>query len=155
MKNQNAILCILLGICLGLLIGRKTSGQTEIKEIVKTDTLTIVETDTIRVLQPQPCKIVVRDTIEIIKKVTSDSIYLHQTQIYKDSTYTAQISGINPKLDYIDVYPRMEYKYITQTERVYQEPKKWGVGVQVGYGVGRNGLQPYVGVGVSYNLIRF
>ena len=44
--------------------------------------------------------------------------------------------------------------------RTYQvslpPPKRFGVGVIVGYGLGNNGqLSPIIGVGMSYNLIRF
>ncbi len=36
-----------------------------------------------------------------------------------------------------------------------QKKKPWGIGVQVGGGFGLNGITPYVGVGISYNIIRF
>ena len=35
------------------------------------------------------------------------------------------------------------------------KPKKWSIGIQTGYGIGKNGLGPYIGIGLSYNLIRF
>jgi len=36
------------------------------------------------------------------------------------------------------------------------QPKKWGIGFMVGYGVGRDfTLQPFVGVGIQRNFIRF
>lgn len=36
-----------------------------------------------------------------------------------------------------------------------QKPKRMGIGAVVGYGVCRNGLSPYIGIGLSYNVIRF
>lgn len=73
---------------------------------------------------------------------------------YADSTYTAWVSGYNPTLDSIRIYPRHEVITITNTIR--QKPKRWGVGLNVGYGITpKNGLQPYIGVGVSYNLFTF
>jgi len=37
-----------------------------------------------------------------------------------------------------------------------ERPKRLGIGLQVGYGLGANfSLAPYIGIGVSYNLIRF
>ena len=30
---------------------------------------------------------------------------------------------------------------------------RWGLGVHAGVGAGKGGLTPYVGVGVSYNII--
>jgi len=35
------------------------------------------------------------------------------------------------------------------------KPLRYGLGVQVGYGITNKGLSPYVGVGISYNIIRF
>ena len=34
-------------------------------------------------------------------------------------------------------------------------PKKIGIGVQMGYGINGHGLSPYIGIGLSYNVIRF
>ena len=33
--------------------------------------------------------------------------------------------------------------------------KRIGIGVQAGYGIGKNGLTPYIGAGISWNIIRF
>lgn len=35
------------------------------------------------------------------------------------------------------------------------KPKRYGLGLQAGYGITNSGLSPYVGVGISYNLILF
>lgn len=130
MKNQNAILCILLGICLGLLIGRKTSGQTEIKEIIKTDTLTRITIDTVEVPEPIPVLVEILDTIYIDRVVGNESdILIRQTKTYKDSTYTATISGYNPSLDYIETYNTVKSEYIYVTEIVREELKKWHIGL--------------------------
>lgn len=83
-----------------------------------------------------------------------DSIYfeLPITQNhYSDSTYEAWISGYEPCLDSIKIYNKTEY--ITTTFK--SKPKKWSVGLQGGIGVTTKGLQPYIGVGISYNLISF
>lgn len=155
MKRISYLLICLLGISIGLLIGRKMSGPVEIKEIEvsRTDTLTIVKTDTVKIIKPQPYEVVVRDTVYL--KNPQGDILVQEVKTYKDSSYTATISGINAYLEHIEVYPKSVTKYITTTEFVREKPKKWGIGIQAGYGIGRNGLQPYVGVGVSYNLIRF
>lgn len=73
---------------------------------------------------------------------------------YGDSTYTAWVSGYNPTLDSIYVYPRHETVTITNTIR--QKPRRWGLGVSAGYGYAPGkGMVPWVGVGVSYTLITF
>lgn len=65
---------------------------------------------------------------------------------FKDSTYKALVSGYGVTLDYIETYNKTVY--------IREKPKKWGFGVQVG--VGWNGkVEPYVGVGVSYDLFRW
>lgn len=81
--------------------------------------------------------------------------FYHTVKLYQDSTYRAQVSGINANLDFIEVYPRTIIKYITQTEFVREKPKKWGLGVIGGYGIGSNGFQPYIGFGISYSFIQF
>ena len=43
---------------------------------------------------------------------------------------------------------------ITKEIPVIQNTKtRWGLGVQSGYGISNQGLTPYVGVGISYNII--
>lgn len=161
MKRISYLLTCLLGISIGLLIGRRMSGPAEIKEIEvsRTDTVTIVQIDTVRIIKPQPYEVVVRDTVYLQNpqnpQYPQGDILVQEVKTYKDSSYTATISGINAYLEHIEVYPKTVIKYITTTEIVREKPKKWGLGIQAGYGIGRNGLQPYVGVGVSYNLIRF
>lgn len=158
MKKISYLLTCLLGISIGLLIGRRMSGPAEIREIEvsRTDTLTIVKIDTVKIIKPQPYEVVVRDTVYLQNpQYPQGDVLVQEVKTYKDSSYTVTISGINAYLEHIEVYPKTVTKYITTTEFVREKPKKWGIGIQAGYGIGRNGLQPYVGVGVSYNLIRF
>lgn len=75
-------------------------------------------------------------------------------KIYEDSTYTAYVSGYNPQLD--SLIFRMSREVITIKE--YHEPKRWGIGIQSGYGMTINGtpqFTPYIGIGISYNLFSF
>jgi len=37
----------------------------------------------------------------------------------------------------------------------YQKSKPFGIGLQVGYGIGGSGLTPFIGIGISYNIIKF
>ena len=78
--------------------------------------------------------------IPITQKVYSD-----------DSTYTAYISGFNQRLDSLIFHPKREVVTITK----WKPPKRWSIGIQAGYGMSRNGMQPYIGIGVSYNLFSF
>lgn len=58
----------------------------------------------------------------------------------------------------LDVKNRNPNTVITQVNAYRQllpKPKKFGIGFQVGYGFSGIAPKPYVGVGISYNLIRF
>ena len=129
------------------------------------DTTRVTITDTIHYLHPIPKDSIVvsyetrllpakRDTMQT-DCTDSVKVEIPITQKrYADSTYTAWVSGYNPTLDSIRIYPRHEVITITNTIR--HKPKRWGVGLNVGYGITpKNGLQPYIGVGVSYNLFTF
>ena len=83
------------------------------------------------------------DSVEVIVPITQ--------KVYADSLYRAYVSGYRPRLDSIFVYPRTRYVTVTRQAK----PQRWGIGVQAGYGVGRGGTGPYVGIGVSYNLFTF
>lgn len=79
-------------------------------------------------------------------------------------TYDASITGWSvdgdeyPKLDSIRFdlkgYNVRDKEVITKTITKRQKAKKWHVGVQAGYGYGFKSKQvePFIGVGVSYNL---
>ena len=91
-----------------------------------------------------------RDTI-ITNRIDTvrDTVYLPITQkIYKDSLYTAYVSGYLAKLDSIEVYSKTRTVFV----REQAKRKRFGLGVQAGYGFSGNKASPYVGVGVSYNL---
>lgn len=143
-------------IAVAFLAGRWTKPARTIEtEIVKTDTLTIW--DTVRIDRPVYVKEYVVDHIYVpvrdtVQKHDTTFVVLPRTQKeYSDSLYRAWVSGYEPALDSIDVFSKTQY--ITTTIR--EKPKKWHVGVQGGYGVGKEGLTPYIGVGVTYSLISF
>lgn len=72
-------------------------------------------------------------------------------KVYEDSTYTAYVSGYNPQLD--SLIFRMPREVITIKE--YQKPKRWGIGIQAGYGMTITPspqFAPYIGVGVYYKI---
>lgn len=114
--------------------------------------------------------LIIRDTIrpkaEVIirRKVDSipypvpfavhDTIYLPREQIVASGEdFTAWISGFQPQLDSIEIYPPT--MIITEPVEV-PVIKRWSVGVHAGLGIAatNTGIQPcpYVGVGVSYSL---
>lgn len=57
----------------------------------------------------------------------------------------------------LDVSDKNPYS-ITKSQRSYinlPKQKKWGLGINAGYGANKNGLSPYIGLGVNYNLLSF
>lgn len=71
---------------------------------------------------------------------------------YRDSLYYAVVSGYKPVLEHLELYP--ETTVATRTVRI-PDTRKWGFGLQAGYGMTDNGLSAYVGIGVTYNIIKF
>ena len=153
---------ILLGVIAGLVIcfinGWASCHRTTDKEVI-TITDTLVLTDTIIKMQPKPYKITIIDTIYLPQqpqqpqKPQIDTL-IRQEVIYKDSTYMAVVGGIEPYLKSIEIYPKTIYVNNNTTTTI-KVRSHFGLGVQAGYGYGRNGLQPYVGIGVQYNLIQW
>ena len=153
---------ILLGVIAGLVIcfinGWASCHRTTDKEVI-TITDTLVLTDTIIKFQPKPYKVTIIDTIYLPQQPQQPQqpqidTLIRQEVIYKDSTYMAVVGGIEPYLKSIEIYPKTIYVNNNTTTTI-KVSSHFGLGVQVGYGYGRNGLQPYVGMGVQYNLIQW
>ena len=89
------------------------------------------------------------DTIYLARADSAEVTIPITQKRYSDSLYTAWVSGYMAQLDSIKVNSRSIY--ITRATR----PKRWGVGLQVGYGVNNNKAAPYIGIGVSYNIFNF
>lgn len=80
-------------------------------------------------------------------------------KVYEDSLYRAYVSGYRPSLDSLIIFPRHD---ITTVTNGYTYPKsrqkRWGIGIHVGYGMTMSRtpqFTPYIGFGISYNLITF
>lgn len=63
---------------------------------------------------------------------------------YSSDNYRAWVSGYKPSLDSVWVYP--------ETTIIKEKARRWGIGVMAGYGYGKNGLSPYVGIGGYYRI---
>ena len=156
MKRDIGILFLVLivgAVC--FIAGRKTAkkgGESTIIERV--DTLVI--RDTIVSYKP---KYIARRVVDSVPFPVTDTIRMKDTLflvlpmeqvVWEDSLARVYASGINPQVDSV-----MHYR----TERVINHivpvkvQSRWGLGVQGGVGFGKDGLTPYVGVGVSYNIL--
>lgn len=89
----------------------------------------------------------IRDTILVLE---------HQTKIYEDSTYKAQISGYNPSLDWIEVYSNTKYIYEEKVVQIAQKQPlfEFKPSVGLGYGIIHNKLDIYVGGSLTVNINR-
>lgn len=80
-------------------------------------------------------------------------------KVYENSLYRAYVSGYRPNLDSLIIFPPHD---ITTVTNGYTYPKsrqkRWGIGIHVGYGMTMSRtpqFTPYIGFGISYNLITF
>lgn len=72
---------------------------------------------------------------------------------YEGEDYTAWVSGYQPNLDSIFVFPRTTII----REAVKKPPDKWHIGITGGYGYGIKSRQaePFIGIGITYSLFSF
>lgn len=95
-----------------------------------------------------PLNKVVHDTDFVVRvdTITKETIIPISQKVYKDSSYTAWVSGYRPRLDSIRVMNSVV------TRDVVRPAKRWGVGIQGGVGVTPKGVQPYIGIGINYRI---
>ena len=150
-----AIVTIALVAGIAFLVGRKTAKESGIETIVeRVDTLFI--RDTFTVIEP---KYITRKVVDsVIVPVTEyivdrDTVFVTMAReqvTWEDSLARVYASGILPQVD--SVVHFREVEVITRLLPV-DVPSKWGIGIQGGVGVGKGGLTPYVGIGLSYNFL--
>ena len=150
MKNLPWLLVVLLAIaCVAAWFHRLEPLPAEIR--TETKIQTVVKLDTVLISAPIAVfwQILPNDTVRI-----GDTLLHRKRVVYEDSLYRAVVSGyVDPRLDSMQVFPKTVYQTVTNDiyYPVVVKPKKkrWGLGLQVGYGY-PGGF--YVGGGVSYNL---
>lgn len=141
---------------IGLGYGRRTA-RMPVRLSVVNDTVQVTKTDTIWREKPVSVasSVIRHDTVRFTT-LERDTVFVDvpiERRVYEeDSLYRAVVSGWHPSLDTLMVYPKTTT--ITIREKVpIPDRRRWGIGIQAGAGATRNGLTPYVGVGVSYNLL--
>ena len=128
-----------------------------VKDVPNYDTIqskpiivTKVKVDTLYLLSPLPYLAWIDKTDTIY--VSDSCWHLREYKEYQDSNYYARVSGVAPRLDELHVYPKTVY----ETQYIYRDivhkPKRWGIGVSAGYGIGNNGLTPILALTVNYNI---
>lgn len=149
MKAWHVIL-LLVGLTASFFVGYWTRGTCVKNAQVQSDTIIVI--DTVRDTIPVPVREIATKYIQVLadtitKYIKGDTVFLPVIQKeYATPDYRAWVSGYNAALDSIDVFPKTVY--ITKR----QPARRWGLGVSAGYGVGRSGLSPYIGIGVYYRI---
>lgn len=143
------LLLLFAGIFSGMILTKSCKPKEVAMEIVEkqADTTTKVVTDTNKYFRPTPVSQIVTgeyyfnkfqpyafftDTVERIVYQPGQVLY-RTTSIYQDSTYFAKISGIDVILEEIITYPKIVYKYITQTKTIKEKPDKWLLSANAGF----------------------
>lgn len=138
------------------------AAVAELIEEPKADTLVVK--DTVTVEFPVPILTTITDTILV---AYPDIVIIHDTTFvqlpkerkeYSGKDYRAVVSGFQPSLDLIQVFP--ETKTITQTISVApQKRSHWSIALQAGYGLTLQNSHitplPYIGAGISYSLVEW
>lgn len=168
MKRTIAILLVGAAMAALLLWKYFSAPSVVVREVVHADTVTLVRVDTVVIERPVPVRVVEEEPVYIQMPVPGDTIFepgdtvfvpvpISQYQ-FRDSLYALDVSGYGVSLDRLEVYPRTIYQKInTTTERTAKDKKRWGLGIQAGYGysVSARRFAPYVGVGVQYSVLRW
>lgn len=164
---------IAVAILLGFLVGQRHHRESRGEPVTpKVDTLFIRDTNTFTEPKTEPSAQVVTKEIPIpvyladSTKIDSllnecarlerigDSLQLVLLRVqrhYSDSTFDAWVSGVDPSLDSIKTYQTT--RVITKEIPVIQVKKtRWGIGIQGGVTIGKDGLSPYLGFGGQYNI---
>ncbi len=152
------IIGIIAAIAIALsafIAGRKSVHQEVITE-VRIDTLTITEVrvDTITRWRTKTAYLPQIDTVTM---QVCDTVVVQvpiDRYVAEDSLYRVVATGYGVEFEEISIYPRTIIRdhYIECSKAA-----RWGLGVQAGYGAtinqGAVKLSPYIGIGVSYNLL--
>ena len=176
--NSNTLIFISIAICfiiLGFFYLDRSGYFDPMKEVINTDTVFTTKTDTLwkdtTIVEKEIVpKYIIKKNVDTVYTKEGDTMNLiteakrfDKRLISNKDTADIQIytSGIETSLDSLKMRLKTHTDVITNTVEVtkYIQKKKtfWNrfhIGVQAGYGYGFNykGLEPYVGIGASFDL---
>lgn len=135
--------------------GRPAEAISRIDTVIVRDTVTEYYPTPVAVKTVDTMLVAIRDTV-----VIHDTTYValpRESRRYLGADYEVWVSGFRPSLDSVMVFP--ETRIVNKNTISVTPRKRWGVGLQAGYGVDLDGsavrLSPYIGVGVSYDLFQW
>lgn len=154
-----AVVCHIAGRVQGRRIGREQGYDQGFAEgyaaphpsdtIWTRDTLVIDRPVVVERWKDKPVLVPVTDTLRV-----TDTLYMAvQTEVKRyggqeGDEYEAQVSGWNPSLDWVKVYPATQ----TITQYVVKEAPRWSLGVTAGPAAVWNGKAVTGGIGVAAGL---
>ena len=161
MESIKVVISILILVAASFLVGRCEGKKGAIPVCEeKVDTLFICDTIT----QYEPIYKEIRKVERVLVPVVdtlrlTDTLYVYldrEQVVWQDSLSRVYASGILPQID--SVHHFINERVVTrELTKVVKKPCRWGIGVHGGYGVGLdNGkviASPYIGIGISYNII--
>lgn len=153
----NALLILACVFLFGFIIGQKHPQKSPVEPIkTKVDTLVIHDTTmSYRPIYVDRVKLdsVLVPVLDTMMIHDTTFVYLEREKVtWRDSLCEVYASGIMTSVDSVRHF--QEDKYITIEKQVpIKVNTHWGLGVNAGYGVGKGGFTPYIGVGISYNLL--
>ena len=157
MKNVVIAVIALVLATVAFLLGRR-SVKPEIVEIHRTDTVVVRDTVRETVLVPKIRYLTRVDTVLLL--VPGDTVKVPvlvpiSRKVYEGEDYRAAVSGSRASPDTLDIFRKTQTvtNTVVQQVEVPGKPKRWGIGVSVGYALTPQGMKPYIGLGVQYDLI--
>lgn len=153
MTGVGIAVAVLLLFWFGRRIPRIAPGEPQ---TIKVDTLVIH--DTIKVTEPVSVTRTVVDSIlvpvtDTVRMRDTLYVFLEREQVrWEDSLAVVYASGIDPQVDSVIHFTRDQI-IIKEIPVIQVKKTRWGIGVQAGATAGKDGIIPYVGLGVSYNIL--
>lgn len=132
----------------GTLTASIVKTETKIDTVIKTKVVKYGEEDIVFETDFN-LKDWVWGTISMDKDTTAMALFIRNQY---DITLSKEKDGT-----YVNVINHNPFSVTKEIRSVYKlpKPKRFGVGISAGYGVTAQGLSPYIGVGINYNLINF
>ena len=157
MERIKNVLFILILVGVGLIGYRIGRGHfRDATKMVQIDTLVV--RDTVTIEKPVPAETTDKEILYVAVHDTTrihDTLYImlqKESKTYRGEDYMAKVSGYNPSLDFIEVYPKTTT--ITKTETVTQKPTSWrysiDIGADYGWMWGDSYITPSIGAELGY-----
>lgn len=149
---------LLIALFVGAFFAGQWTKPCRKAETVLRDTVVVRDTLAVPVPTPERVEVIRRDTCWLVRcdtVRTADTLRVPviipiERKVYATADYRAVIEGYKPELVSMELYRQTQ----VVTNTVSAKPKRWGVGIQAGYGfTPRTGrFEPYIGLGIQYSI---